>query len=414
MSCEASEPPAARPAQRILLGLLVAALLARLAAALLLGGALHFVDEATYVDAAARLRGGAGLGADYTHVPGYPAFLAIIGAVVGNRIMPLRLVQAAVAALGCLLCFDLARRMGGDRAGLAAAGLYALDPLLVVSAALLYPEAAAGLVLSASLLAAWDAVTRDRLFAVITAGLLLGALALFRPVGLILAPVMLAWVGLVPKRPWGRRVVHATFFGLAWAAALLPWTYRNYRVHGRLVPIATAGTATVPLIGSESDRLGLAGAVTKAARRDPVAFARRTAREFGGFWELYPTRLKTDDSNQRAELSQRDPRLTSAPLLHRSLRDIVSAVSFGIELALAVVGLLVGWKIRRRETVWLVTTILTFALGYALFYGKLRYRIPILPVMFVFAGLGAAAIPGHVRRRAPPNSDHGYELRPRH
>jgi 4-amino-4-deoxy-L-arabinose transferase-like glycosyltransferase len=411
MPCEASEPPIPRPAWRILLGLLVAALLARLAAALLLGGAFHFVDEAIYVDAAARLRSGAGLGADYTHVPGYPAFLAIIGAVVGNGILPLRLAQAAMAALGCLLCFDLARRMGGNRAGLAAAGLYAFDPLLVMSAALLYPEAAAGLVLSASLLAAWEAVARDRLSAVVVAGLLLGVIALFRPVGLILAPVMLAWVGLVPKRPWGRRVAHATLFGLAWAAALLPWTYRNYRIHGRLVPVATAGTARVPVIGKQLDQLGLAGAVTKAARRDPVAFARRTVREFGGFWELYPTRLKTDDSTERAEFSQRDPRLTSAPVLQRSLRDVVSAVSFGIELALAAIGLLVGWKTRRRETVWLVTTVLAFALGYALFYGKLRYRIPILPVMFAFAGLGAAAIPSHVRRRAPPNPDHGFEPR---
>jgi 4-amino-4-deoxy-L-arabinose transferase-like glycosyltransferase len=405
MPREASEPPPAHPAaRRILLGLLVAALMARLAAALLLGGTFHFVDEAIYVDAAGRLRSGAGLGAHYDHVPGYPAILAILAAVSANRVVWLRLAQAALAALGCILCFGLGRRLGGDRAGLAAAGLYALDPLLVVSAALLYPEAVAGLLLSASLLAAWEAVRRDRLLPVAMAGLLLGILALLRPVGLALTPVMLAWVGLAPGRSWGRRTVHAGLLGLAWAAALLPWTYRNYRVHGRLVPVAAAGTGGVTKVGTESDRFGLAGALSTAARRDPVGFARRTAREFGGFWEFYPTRLMTDDSSRRAEFSRRDPRLTSAPVLQRSLRDVASAVSFGTELALAAVGLLVGWRTRRRETVWLVTIVLAYALGYALFYGKLRYRIPILPVVLSFAGLGAAELAGLARWRTSPGT----------
>jgi hypothetical protein len=33
------------------------------------------------------------------------------------------------------------------------------------------------------------------------------------------------------------------------------------------------------------------------------------------------------------------------------------------------------------ETVWLLVLELSFALGYAIFYGRLRYRIPILPIV---------------------------------
>jgi hypothetical protein len=401
MPREAFEPLPAHPAtRRLLLGLLAAALAARVVAALLLGGAFHFVDEAIYLDAAARLRSGAGLGDAYTNVPGYPAFLAGLSALVGNGVVPLRVLQGAVVALGALLCFELARRLGGNRAGLAAAGLYALDPLLVVSAALLYPEAAAALILSASLLAAWDAAVRDRPLGAAVAGLLLGVLALFRPVGLVLAPVMLAWVALAPAQRRSRRALHAALFCLAWAAILLPWTYRNYRVHGRLIPVATAGTAGVPVIGNALDSVGLASAVTEAARHDPLAFVRRTAREFGGFWELYPTRLESDNPDRRAAFSRRDPRLTSAPVVHRGLRDLASAVSFGAELVLAAVGLLVGWRSRPRETAWLAGTVLAFAMGYALFYGKLRYRIPIVPVVLAFAGVGAVEVAGGLSRYA--------------
>jgi hypothetical protein len=186
--------------------------------------------------------------------------------------------------------------------------------------------------------------------------------------------------------------------------ALLPWTYRNYRIHGRLIPVAMAGTAGVPAIGTGLDRLGVPGVLATAVRVDPAGLARRTAREFRGFWEFYPTRLMTDDSSRRAEFSRRDPRLTSTPVLQRSLRDTASALSFGLELALAAVGLLVGWRTRRRETVWLVTTVLAFSLGYALFHGKLRYRIPILPIVLAFAGLGAQGVFNWAKRPAvqPP------------
>jgi len=63
-----------------------------------------------------------------------------------------------------------------------------------------------------------------------------------------------------------------------------------------------------------------------------------------------------------------------------------------LELALAALGFGVGWKTRRREAAWLLAVILSFSLGYAIFYGKLRYRIPILPIVLAFAGLGAATL----------------------
>jgi 4-amino-4-deoxy-L-arabinose transferase-like glycosyltransferase len=397
--------------RRALLWVVVAALAARVAAALLLGTTFRFVDEATYADAAVRLRSGAGLGAGYDNVPAYPALLALLGMPVAGGVMLVRVGQAALASLGCVLCFGLARRLGGDRAGLAAAAIYAVDPLVVVSAALLYPEGTAAVMLTAVLLTAWDGVRRDGLVSLAAAGFLLGVLALLRPVALVLAPVMLAWVALAPGASWRRRAAYALCLGVAWAAALLPWTYRNYRVHGRLTPIATAGTAGV-LAGAESERHDVPGALTRAVQRDPVGFAARTAREFAGFWELYPGRLITDDSTRRAELSRREPRLSSAPVVPRLPRNAASALAFGLELVLAAIGLRVGWRTRRRETVWLVAMVLAFSLGYALFYGKLRYRIPVLPIVFAFAGLGGQAVLSRIKRpdstdQSPPSASPG-------
>lgn len=389
----------------ILPGLLAVALLTRLAAALFAGGnAFRFVDEAIYVDAAERLRGGAGYSVDYANVPGYPVFLALLGLLGPSSVLALRMGQATLVALGALLCFELGRRLGGRPAGLAAAGLYSLDPLLVVSAALLYPEATAGLLLTGSLLTTWEAIRRDRMALVLIAGIQLGAFTLFRPVGLALAPAMIGWVGLAPGYRWSRRAAHVAVLIGTWALVLVPWGHRNHQVHGRVVPNTLVALRGVPVIGAEVGRSGVGGAVATAIQRDPAAFTRRTIREFGYFWEFYPTRLVTDDSTRRAGFSRQDPRLASAPLFRRSARDVVSALSVGIEFALAVIGLIVGWRTRRRETVWLLAIVLSFAAGYATFYGKMRYRIPLLPIVLGFAGLGGATLAGRLRRFQPPGT----------
>jgi hypothetical protein len=123
------------------------------------------------------------------------------------------------------------------------------------------------------------------------------------------------------------------------------------------------------------------------------------AREFGHFWELVPSRLVTDDPDRREALHRHDPRLPTQPAFSRSLRDVVSAASFGLELLLAVGGLVLLWGDRRREVILLGAVVLAYALGHSLFVGRLRYRITVLPLVFLFAGAGASALYVAIRGR---------------
>ncbi|HYC32092.1 MAG TPA: glycosyltransferase family 39 protein [Gemmatimonadales bacterium] len=373
---------------QVLAGVFAAALVARLAAAAVLGGEqFRFVDESLYTAAATGLLQGQDLSVAARGSPGYPAFLAVLQLALPSGVLALRLAQAVVAALGVPLAWLLGRRLGGDTAGLAAAIIFALDPLLVASAGLLYPETPAALLVSASVLVAWRAVRGDSLRFSALGGVLLGVVTLFRPVSLALGAAMLGWTVLGQEAPWRRRAAHGALLLGTWAVVLAPWLAGNVRATGHLLP---TGVAVRQSVGSETEEVGLGQGLANAATRDPGGLASRTLREFIHFWELTPSRLATDDPARRARLAERFPELSDQPVARTGLRDVVSALSFGAEVLLALLGLVVSWRRRPRETVWLVSLVMCFALGYALFFGKIRYRIPILPLIFAFAGLGAA------------------------
>jgi uncharacterized protein YqgC (DUF456 family) len=362
---------------------------ARLGAALWLGNALYFVDEAIYVDAARRLLAGEGFGASYNNVPAYPVVLAALAAPWPDHVVLIRVSQALVTAAGVVPLLWLGQRLFGTWPARVAGVLYALDPLMVVSGALLYAEAVATVVLLLALLGAWSAVP-DRLAWSAGVGLLLGGLAQLRPVALVLVPVVGLWIAAYAQR---RRLRHALAVGAGCALALAPWTLRNYRVHGGLVPISTAGTQSAPVAREEVREHGLTTSLARRMWRDPGGAASRIASELGHFWALFPNRISTDKAERRAAFHEEDPRLPTEVTFSPRLRDRVSALSFGVEMAFALGGSVLAWRRHRAAAMLLLAVCIAYGLGYALIVGKLRYRIPVLPCVFLMAGVAAARVP---------------------
>jgi 4-amino-4-deoxy-L-arabinose transferase-like glycosyltransferase len=379
---------------------LLVALATRVAAALAVGSGLHFPDEAIYVDAARRLSMGGGFGLEYKNVPGYPVFLVVLSLGTDASVLYFRVAQGVVAAAGTLVVLALADRMFGQRAAIVAGTLYALDPLLVVSSGLLYPETVAALLVPLVVLGAYRGIERDALGISAAAGLLLGLLALLRPVALVLPLVVAGWIALASRVKPSRTAAHIGVLGLCVVIALLPWTVRGYRVHGRLIPVATAGSDVVPAGADGIERDGVVSSMAGWAWREPTKLVSHVAGEFLHFWELRPTRVATDDAGKRAEFQRQDPRLSNQQLFARGLRDLVSIVSFGLELAFALVGLVLAMRSRRRLSLLPLAMMLAYAVGYSLFVAKLRYRIPVLPLLFAFTALGVTGSLALIAKRA--------------
>ena len=388
--------------------ILAIALLARIGAVLAIGTGLHFADEAIYVDTAHRLSSGGGFGTEYSQVPAYPVFLALLSFGLPTGTTFLRVAQATVAALGSVLVFTLADRLFGRRAAIASALVYALDPLLVIASGLLYPEAIAALLVPLIVLATLDGSERDQLGRSALAGGLLGILTLLRPVALVLVPIVAAWATLAVTTTMTRRVTHLGLFAFAFALVLAPWAARNLAVRGQLTAVPAQGTDIAPVGPAEVSRDGLIVSVARWGWKNPEALLTRVMGQFLDFWELAPTRMATDNPMRREEFHRQDPRLEVQPLFSRRLRDLVSAGSFSLELCLALLGIIVAARTRRHEAVFLVALILAFAAGYALFVAKLRYRIPILPLLFLFTGAGTAAVYSFLERASRRSSSTPY------
>ncbi len=168
------------------------------------------------------------------HPPLYPIALAGLAKLGGTSPDAQRLVGSVfgagtIAALGLL-----GRRLGGERAGLLAAGLAAIYPVLIAADGALMSESLFGLLVALSLLAAYRLVESPTTGRAAALGAVVGLAALTRGEALLLLPLILV---PVLRRPAGVRAALATV--LACAVVLTPWTVRNWIVFHQPVLIAT-------------------------------------------------------------------------------------------------------------------------------------------------------------------------------
>jgi len=120
---------------------------------------------------------------------------------------------------------------------------------------------------------------------------------------------------------------------------------------------------------------------------------------FVNFFRLTPSGLTSADPNYNAGIHEKDKRITETNKFSQSqLSSLISAVAFGSILALGILGLLFSGK-DLRKSLLLLTAIFVLAVSYSFYFGKMRYRIPIEPLMIVYAANGLKTVLTYVRAR---------------
>ena len=160
--------------------------------------------------------------------PFYPVLLAGARLVSGGMWWPMLVVQIAIASLGGVALFAIARaRTGSDRVAWIAAGLYACSPYLVRQAAS-FMEITVGTTLAIA--AVWSVDRARTAGRAALAGLVFAAMALTR---FSLLPAALGAIAVIAGREGLSRAAIAA--GVT-AAALTPWLLFSRATDGTLLP----------------------------------------------------------------------------------------------------------------------------------------------------------------------------------
>lgn len=374
--------------------------------------------------------------------PGYAYFLAAVYKLTGHGFLGPRVVQAALGLVNAFLAFLLARRCFGNLVGLVLAAFMATFwPFIYTEGDFEEPVVSVFLMLAlVSVLLRWAA--RPRVPIALAAGALVGALGLMRPNALILVVPIAAWAWWVHARRGVPKRAAGTIAALAAGVALLvsPATIRNYAVAHDFVPVSSNGginlyianrdgadglvRATFPGIGTLDtcfDHLQIVSHVERIVgrpmkhsevsnyftrmalawiRKNPGKFLKLVWHKTLLFWgpvEVGGNKLMV-------------PERTRSPVLSKD--PIGSALPLG--LALPGIAYFV-WE-RRRKTragaregseegarfefgvlaVWLI---LFWYASYMPFAILARYRMPILPLVFLFAAFFVDRLVALVRAR---------------
>ena len=368
----------------------------------------------------------------YFRPPGYPYALATVYRLAGPGYIAPRLVQMLLGLASCLLLYRLMRRPFGEGAALGGAAVLSSYWLLIFfETEFMAPTLLVFLVLLAlGAVLRWGECFHPGRGAL--AGLVLGCSALVRPNLLVLPVVTAAWFlwrSRQEKVPPRRALLSVGIFLITVALAVLPATLRNWTVAGDFVPITTnaginlfvgtwSGSDGVRPVHPELSRLTdlegwdsfdqpkIVDAVSRhvgrpmadsevstwfmhraleQVRDDPLATLRLLVRKTLLFWgpaEISNNKILTE---------------------HRRASPTLSlCLDFATLLALALLGLahpaLRNGQARPIALLALGWIALYFA-SYLPFFVAARFRLPLLPLLALFAGCGLHLLFTHLADR---------------
>jgi hypothetical protein len=381
--------------RRALLGLTLAALAARALLLLLEPATPPVADERTWVDWARivmspRVRFSPLRTHMIFHPPLYPYFLAVPLALTGS-LEAVKWLQAAVSVLLVPAVGRVAAGAFGPRVGLLSAGLAAFYPELVWFAAHFWVE-------NLFLVLVWWGFERllagegsGRVASAAAAGALWGLAVLARETLLYFIPLAAAWVAL-GRSPRARARAAALLLGAA--VVIAPWTWRNWVVFDAFVPVSTAGSLNLfqgnaPLSRQEvydevdmvrgridQHRFAMRRGWEAIRDRQPGWIVEKLVAQMPMFWEA---------ESMAAIHLKRGAYGAVAPWL---------AILIGLVLLLPYLAVLppfaLGLAALRfdRVRLLLVGFLVYYNLIHVITHGFNRYRLPVMPVVFMLAAVG--------------------------
>jgi hypothetical protein len=282
-----------------------------------------------------------------------------------------------------IACRSLGRRV----AWLSAIGLI-FYPYLVCFNAWLIAESLFMALMSLGMLITSTLPDKPGLARTAATGLIFGLAALAKPFMLFVMPFLALWLFLASPKGVARRVVTVTVLAIAMLVIILPWTVRNTRLYDQPVLISTNGGYT--LLGANNPRAwgghdegfplaipGLNGAeMEDAYYAEAFDWIRNNP---GDLVRLLIPKYRRLFSPLSVASFREDYRIPGRPLVY---------IVYTAFLLIALYGAIRAWP-KWRQIGYLYAPIIGVIVSAGFFYGDVRYTLPMVPSLVVFAAIAA-------------------------
>ncbi len=330
--------------------------------------------------------------------PLYPLFLSGVYFLFGHSYLAVRIIQSLIGSLTCLVIYFIGKKTVGKRVGAIAATISIFYPFFVYYTTYLRVETLFTFFLAVAVYGLITNIQKPDWKNLALSGIFTGLAALCKPTTFAFIPFsvlgFLVIFGIRKVATYRNIGIFLFFFVII----LSPWVIRNRIVFQRIIPSETRlgpalldgtllfnaleqhrakqekQTNPVLLKGKELNEIERNEYYTKEAlnfiRRNPKYMMKLAVRKFLNFWRLYP-------------------HTGSIYTVHsQTLIVLISFLSYGLLLPFSIVGVLLSlgnWK----QFTFLYGLIVSFTVIHMVFWVQIRYRLPIMPYMIVFAAFSS-------------------------
>jgi tetratricopeptide (TPR) repeat protein len=367
------------------------------------------LDAASYDRLGRAIAGGDWMGSRiFYQAPLYPYFLALVYKAFGHHLNLVRLIQLILGAFNCVVVAWMARKLFDRKTAFWSGCLIAGYGILLFYEGTIGKDGISVLLTDLALLGLVWSLERRVWFGWLFSGAVLGGSILTRGNLLLLVPLIILWIVVVLRKEPSRRIVGAVGALLAGIALFIfPVTLRNYLVGGDFV-LTTAQAGQNFYIGNNPRASGFfenpknirlnpayeeadfkAEALRRTGRKEmkPSEISSYWFREGLRFVGTHPDRalklllMKTAMFWNDFEI----PDNTNYYFVRKEVLVLrILFLNFGIVAPLGLFGLFLA---RKSPGVWLfILFIFGYMISIVMFHVASRYRLPIVPVLIVFAG----------------------------
>jgi 4-amino-4-deoxy-L-arabinose transferase-like glycosyltransferase len=337
--------------------------------------------------------------------PGYPLLLASLYLVFGNLFPASVLIHCLLGAFVCVVIYYSGKLVFGSWVGYTAAVIVALHPLLIWYSPRLRYENLLTLLLAIAIF--WSLKLQDTrsLKDAFLIGLFFGCAALVNQI-VILLPLVLFAGFLLTRALTATLARQFVIVLLTMVTIIAPWTIRNYRVSGRIIPVHGGGIVQfikgnyefehyyeAPLQSVKLDLMGVAY-VAHLVGHNAQGFDILMTDLDQTLLPRAISSLQNEPGKALTKIVVQAPRfwyLSESPLKSRVLAIIEAPL-----LLLAAVGAF-GILRTSRRGLPILLTVLYFNLVYAVLHVEGRFSAPVVPFVAILAAAGLRTIVAVVR-----------------